>query len=88
MAACKGEHCAKFKAKQKNTSKISLLNKASVPRERLYRDLSKLTVKTNELKIAQINHDNWKDLVCKMTGKKWPDLTVMKSDMVECTCEH
>jgi hypothetical protein len=23
-----------------------------------------------------------------VTGKKWSNITVMKSDMVECTCEH
>ena len=35
-----------------------------------------------------INHDNWKVLVCKATGKKWSDITVSKSDMVEHSCEH
>ena len=35
-----------------------------------------------------INHDNWKFVMCEAAVKKWSDFIVMKSDIVEHTCEH
>ena len=86
LKPCK--HCARSKARQNNVSKESVTPKAVVPGHRLYLDLSKLTDKSGTLENVTINHDNWKVLVCKATGKKWSDFTVMKSDMVECSCDH
>jgi hypothetical protein len=65
-----------------------LHQKTEVPGHRLYLDLSKVTVKSGTSINVTINSDNWKVLVCKATGKKWSDFTVMKSDMLERTCEH
>ena len=86
LKPCK--HCARLKAKQKNVRKESAALKADVPRHRLYLDLSKVTVTSGTSKNVSINHDNWKVLVCKATGKKWSDFTVTKGDMVEHSCEH
>ena len=86
LKLCK--NCARSKAKQKNVCKESVARKADVPGHRLYLDLSKVTVKYRTLEDVTINHDNWKVLVYKATGKKWSDFTVMKSNMVECSCEH
>jgi len=86
LKPCK--HCARSKAKQKNVHKESVAPKADVLGHRLYLDLSKVTVKSGTLENVTINHDNWKVLVCKATGKKWSDFTVMKSNMVDHTWKH
>ena len=62
--------------------------KDDVPGHRLYLDLSKVTVKSGASENVTINHDNWKVLVCKTTGKEWSDFTITKSDMVERTFKH
>jgi hypothetical protein len=57
--------------------------KANIPGHRFYLDLSKVTVKSRTSENVIINHDNWKVLLFKATGKKCSNFTVMKSDMVE-----
>lgn len=64
-----------------------MADKASTSGERLHLDLSKLMVKANASENLTINCDNWKILVCKVTGKKSSDFTTTKSNMVECTCK-
>lgn len=86
MQACK--HCAKSKAKQKNIKKVSMGKKASVQGQRLYLDLSKMTVKTSESEHVTINHDNRKVLVCEATGKKWSHFTATKRSIVQHIYKH
>ena len=80
-------HCAKSKAKQKNVSKTSTLEKASKPGERIYLDLSKVTVSKSDDTEFEIDNKHWKIMVDKAMGKKWSDFTNSKSGMVERTCE-
>ena len=68
--------------------KESVVEKTAVQGHRLYLDLLKVTVKSGTLERVTINHDNWKILVCKATGKKCIDFTQTKSDVVERTCKH
>ncbi len=82
------EHCAQSKAKQKNVHKESATQKTDVPEHRLYLDLSKVTIKTGTTENFTINHDIWKVLVCKATGKKLSNFTGTMSNMVERSFEH
>jgi hypothetical protein len=86
LKPCK--HCIKSKAKQKNICKESVAQKTNVPGHMLYIELLKVGVKSRISKNVTINHDNWKVIVCKVTGKKWSDFTVTKSGMVKRTCDH
>ena len=61
--------------------------KSTKPGERLYLDLSVVTVARDDGKEAKILRKNWKILVCEATGKKWSDFTETKSGMVERTYE-
>ena len=80
-------HCAHSKAKQKNVMQESGSEKSTKPGERLYLDLSVVTVARDDGEEAKILRKNWKILVCKATGKKWSDFTETKSGMVERTCK-
>ena len=85
MAPC--EHCAKAKAKQKNVVKSSKSeSKATKPGERVYLDLSKVTV-AGDNGVVELNRKNWKLIVDEYTGKKWSEFTESKNGMVEPTCE-
>ena len=54
----------------------------------MYIDLFKVTEMSGTSENAIISQDNWKVVVCKVTGKKLSNFTVTKSDMVEHTYEH
>ena len=69
LKPCK--HCARSKANQKNVQKESGAPKSEVPGQRLYLDLSKVTVKSVTSENTTINCDNWRVIVCEATGKKW-----------------
>ena len=86
MQVCK--HSGKSKTKQKNNKMTSPAEKATVPGNRLYLDLSKLTVKSDSPDNVTINQYNWKVIVGEATGKKWSDSTVTKSDIVQHTGKH
>ena len=79
--------CARAKAKQKNVTQVSTSPKATVPGERVYLDLSKVTVSRDDGSEFQLARKHWKSVVCEATGKKWFDFTETKSGMVENTCE-
>ena len=85
MSPC--EHCAIAKAKQKNVVKESKAEKATHPGERVYLDLSRVTVSKSDGSEFEINQKNWKIIVDECTGKKWSDFTETKIGMVERTCE-
>ena len=81
------EHCAKAKAKQKNVTKRSdSAAKAEKPGERVYLDLSKVTV-AGEKGEVELNKKYWKIIVNEKTGKKWSEFSETKNGMVEPTCE-
>ena len=80
-------YCATSKAKQKNTCKKSESPKAEEPGERIFLDLSKVTVPRADGTGFEINAKWWKSMVDEATGKKWADFTPSKSAMVERTCE-
>ena len=85
MAPC--EHCARVKPKQKNVVKSSKSeSKATKPGERVYLDLSKVTV-AGDNGVLELNRKNWKLMVDECTGKKFSEFTETKSGMVEPTCE-
>ena len=75
MLVCK--HCVMSKAKQKNVKKASFADRAMVLGQRLYLDLSKLTIKSSAPAHATSNYDKLKVLACKSTGKKWGDSSVL-----------
>ena len=72
----------------KHCRKESIMPKTDIPGHKIYLDLSKVMIKTEASLDTTISRDNWKVLVCEVTGKKWSDFTVTKSEMVEHTCEH
>ena len=72
MHVCK--HCAKSKTKQKNAKNARVADKAMILGQKLNLDLLKFPVKSRVSANVTINHDNWKILVCKATGKMWIDL--------------
>jgi hypothetical protein len=80
-------HCARSKARQKNVTQESGSEKSRKPGERLYLDLSVVTVARDDGEEATILRKNWKIVVCEATGKKWSDFTETKKGMVERTCE-
>lgn len=80
-------HCARSKARQKNVTQESGSEKSHKPGERLYLDLSVVTVARDDGEEATILRKNWKIVVCEATGKKWSDFTETKKGMVERTCE-
>ena len=80
-------HCARSKAKKKNVCKDSKSPKATEPGERVYLDLSNVTVSREDGSDFEINQKNWKSIVDESTGRKWCDFTPTKSGMVEQTCE-
>ena len=61
--------------------------KATKPREKIYLDLSKVTVLKSDGTEFDVQNKHWKIMVDKATGNKWCDLTETKSGMVERTCE-
>lgn len=81
------EHCACSKAKQKNVSKESVAEKAKRPCERVYLDLSKITVPHSDGSESAISKKNWRIMVDEATGKKWSSFHDSKVGMVEPTCE-
>jgi hypothetical protein len=80
-------HCAKSKAKQKNVCQFSTTEKATVPGERVYLDLSKVTVAREDGTEFNLSKKYWKIVVDQATGKKWHDFSDTKDKMVEPTCE-
>ena len=82
------EHTSKSKARQKNVAKESTAEKTTVSGYHMYLDLLKVTINTGDGKLANINRDNWRIMVCEATGKKWSDFTDTKVGMVERTCKQ
>ena len=81
------EHCAKSKAKQKNVTKRSDSSaKAEKPGERVYLDLSKVTV-AGEKGEVELKKKHWKIIVDEKMGNKWSEFSETKIGMVEPTCE-
>jgi hypothetical protein len=81
-------HCAKAKAKQKNTAKVSVSeNKAKKPGERLHVDLSTISVPKPDGTLHRINQNVWRIAVDECTGKKWGGFHTTKIGMVEPMCE-
>ena len=65
------EHCAKAKSKHKNVCKESTAHKATKPGERIFLDLSKVTVSRDDSSEFHLKQKHWKSMVDKATGKKW-----------------
>jgi hypothetical protein len=80
-------HCACSKAKQKNVSKEATTEKSKRPCERVYLDLSKITVPHSDGTESSISKKNWRIMVDEATGKKWSSFHNSKAGMVEPTCE-
>lgn len=78
--------CGTSKAQQKNVCKKSTSLKASKPGERVFIDLSQVTVTKSDGSKSVCNK-YWKTIVDESTGKKWCHFTTTKSGMVEPTCE-
>ena len=72
LGQCK--HCAIAKAKQKNVCKESRAKKSSKVCERVYMDLSKVTVGKKDGSACEIHRKWWQKVVDELTGKKWLDL--------------
>ena len=85
LAQCK--HCDKSKAKQKSVSKESHYKKATEVCERIYMDLSKVTVPKQDGTMFNINKKHWKSVVDEKTGKKWCDFTATKKEMLDQMCQ-
>ena len=71
-------HCVKSKAKQKNVAKESKHYKSTKPGERIYLNLSKVTVSKSDGTKFDIQNKHWKIMVDEATGKKWSDFTDTK----------
>ena len=84
LGPCK--HCAKTKAKQKNVCKESRSKKASKVCERVYMDLSKVTVGKTDGSAFEIHRKWWRIVVDELTGKKWLDFTATKKAMPDQMC--
>ena len=80
-------HCARAKAKQKNVCKASEAPKSDIPGQRVYLDLSKVTLSRKDGSKDELHRQQWKIIVDEATGKKWCDFTTTKAGMVEPTCE-
>ena len=80
-------NCARSKAKQKNVIKKSVNEKSVKPCERLYLDLTKVTVPREDGGEHTITRKHWRNFVDEATGKKWCDFTMTKDGMVEPACE-
>jgi hypothetical protein len=65
------EHCVCSKTKQKNVSKESVAEKSKISCERVYLDLSKITVPHSDGTESAISKKNWRIMVDEATGKKW-----------------
>ena len=85
LSPCKD--CAKFKAKQKSVSKERTFKKATEVRERVYLDLSKVTVPKTDGTAFKIKQKHWRSIVDEKTGKKWCDFTATKKEMPEQMCQ-
>ena len=80
-------HCARSKDKQKNFCKSSQSPKVIEPGERVYLDLSKVTVSRSNGSELELKQKGWKRFVDEATRKKWCEFTQTKSVMVERTYE-
>jgi hypothetical protein len=67
--------------------KESIAPKADVPGQRVYLDLSKVTVSKSDDTEFEFTNKWWKVVMDEATGKRWCDCTPTKKRMVECTCE-
>ena len=81
-------HCAKAKARHKDTKKKSdSANKATEPGERMFLDLSKVTVSRDDQSKYTLRAKWWRGMVDEVTGKMWSDFSETKNGMVEPACE-
>jgi hypothetical protein len=78
--------CTRSKAKQKNVNKKTENTKSTKPCERLYLDLTTVTVPKEGGGEHTIAWKHWHNFVDKVTGKKWV-VTETKDGMVEPACE-
>ena len=62
--------------------KESTAQKAEVPGERVYLDLSKVTISKSDDKEFELANKWWKVVMDEATGKKWSDFTPNKKGMV------
>ena len=60
--------------------------KATKPGERIYLDLSKVTL-AGDNGVEELNRKHWKLIVGECTGKKWSEFSETKSGVVDPTCE-
>lgn len=81
------EACAVAKAKKKNTVKESKSPKSTVPGEKIYTDISTVTVSRKDGSEFQINQKYWAIRVDEATQKKWSDFTTTKKAFSERSCE-
>ena len=84
LHAC--EDCAKAKAKQKNVCKKSLTPKATKAGQRLFDDITKVTVSKSDGDEFNIKQKYWCTVTDEATGKKWCIFTSTKDGMVEPVC--
>jgi hypothetical protein len=81
-------HCAIAKAKQKNTVKVSVSeDKAKKPGERLFLDITTISVPRADGTLFRINRKYFRGAVDQATGKKWGGYSTSKNGMVEPMCE-
>lgn len=76
-------YCTTSKAKQNNTCKKREPPEVTEPGERVYLDLSKVTVPKVDGSDSELNEKWWKTMVDEATGKKWADFTATKNGMIE-----
>ena len=68
-------------------SKEPSSKKSQIARERVYLDLTKVTVPKADGSESAIKRKNWEVIVDEATGKKWTSFHDSKNGMVEPTCE-
>lgn len=79
-------HCAKSKAKQKNVVKESISeDKAEKPGDRVFLDLTTISVPRADGTLYRINQKNLRGIVDQASGKKWGSFSTTKNGMVEPT---
>ena len=80
-------YCALAKAKQKKVKKKSSKKKAEVAGERIYYDVSKVTVRHENGSEYDVPNKWWGIIVDEATGKKFALYTKTKKGQVEPMCE-